>query len=1162
MKRISSRLGSVLGLALMMTSLSAFAQFTAMAGLFRNVRIPDMKRRAGTCASPLVFSFGIFVWALLLLLIVASRPAVAQFSSSIEGTVTDASGAVIGDVHIRVTNDGTGLAFATTTSSDGYYRVPTLPAGRYRVEASKEGFDTIVQSGVVVDVARVQAVPLQLKVGQVSTKVQVTGAPPLIETSESHISELTTAQEVLALPLEGRNVLNVIAQTPGVTGSGLVSDRAGANDIFNAANAPSVTANGQRGSSNGFYVDDTSVNDNPDGGSAKLSPNIESIQEVRVSVNNYSAQYGRNSSILTQITTKSGTNKVHGSLFEYHTDNKLTARNVFQNTPNPITGRIVPVSRRNEFGGSIGLPIRKDHTFVFASYDQLKSAQAFTGNYTVETPEFTSFIKTAFPNSIATKLLTSYPAEVGASGAPITVAAEMTALGLGTCAGTNSIGMPCTMPLFQPGILSISTPRNGTQWNARFDQIFGNGSNRLYANYYRMTAGQSSPGPRPAFNTTPPAEADYASLNFAHVFSPALVNEAAMGYTLDYGASPVQHPSVPAINVTGMSGFGAGWGPAGFVQNDFHWRDMVSYNRGAHSFKVGFDIYRDQDNAPFSGPLYRPTFNFKNAFDFATDLPFEEDGINFNAETGGLPFQNFGYRSTTYGFYAQDDWKVRKNLTLNLGLRWDFSGNPTEANGDMTNLQLGPGATLTQQIAGAKIVRVKHMFSDLRIGYFAPRVGFAWDPTGQGKLSVRSGFGVFFDRWPNKVWSDATRNNPPFVASATASTLNPTGPQPVYRLGTTDTPPYGFVFPPITAGLNPAGGPTGYLATVGGADQAIHYSYAENWFMGVQYSPAHDWVIEGDYMGSGGRHLYTVIDRNRFAGDLIQNQDTLHRLNPYFATMDYGDNSASSNYNGGTVSVRKIFSHNYTFQTSYTLGKATDLVNAVGPGSGAVWAEVVDAYNVPFQRGLSPNDVRQKVALNFVVHLPSLSGTAAPVRIVFGGWEASSLAVFQNGLPATIFTSASFVPVWNNPSCATTLTAACQVVGNTGGDYNGDGNTYDLPMRPSFSLDKTYSRSDYLKGLFPASAFLAPPLGQEGNVGRDTVHGPGMAQVDFSILKNFHTPWFRGEGSVFQFRAEFYNLFNRVNLNSFDGNLTDGTFGKATGVFTPRTIQLGARLEF
>jgi hypothetical protein len=576
---------------------------------------------------------------------------------------------------------------------------------------------------------------------------------------------------------------------------------------------------------------------------------------------------------------------------------------------------------------------------------------------------------------------------------------------------------------------------------------------------------------------------------------------------------------------------------------------------------VGFDIYRDQDNAPFTGPTLRPTFNFSNVFDFATDTPFSENNINFNAETGGLPFQNFGYRSTTYGFYVQDDWKLRRNLTLNLGVRWDFSGNPTEVNGDMTNLQLGSGSSLAEQIAGAKVVRVDQMFTKDRKGYFAPRVGFVWDPTGQGKFSVRSGFGIFYDRWPNKVWSDATRNNPPFVASATASTQNPSGPQPVYVLGTTDTSPYGFVYPPITPGLNPAGGPTGYLATVGGADQAIKYAYAENWFLGIQYSPARDWVVEADYVGSGGRHLYTVIDRNRFAGDLIQNQNTLQRLNPFFASVNYGDNSASSSYNGGTVSLRKIFSRSYTFQTSYTLGKAIDDVNAVGPGSGAVYAAVVDAYNVGFQRGLSPNDVRQKVALNFVANLPSLTHMAAPIRYILGGWEASSLAIFQSGLPSTIFTSANFQPVWNDAGCATTVTPSCQVIGNTGGDYNADGNTYDLPNRPSFSLNKSYDRSNYLTGLFSASDFTAPALGQEGTVGRNTVHGPGMAQVDFSLMRNFKLPWFQ-EHSNLQIRAEAYNLFNRVNLNNFDGNLASGTFGKATGVFTPRSFQFGARLEF
>lgn len=1101
------------------------------------------------------------VWLANVLVMVASSPALAQFSSAIEGTVTDSSGAAMADVSIRITNEATALVSTTRTSATGYYRVPTLAAGLYRVEASKDGFRTVIRTGIILDVARVQDVPLVMTVGEVNMKVTITAAPPVVETSEAHISELTTSEEVLGLPLAGRNVLNVIAQTPGVTGSGLVSDRAGANDIFNAASAPSVTANGQRGSSNGFYVDDTSVNDSPDGGSAKLSPNLESIQEVRVSVNNYSAQYGRNSSVLTQMVTKSGTNEIHGSLFEYHTDNKLTARNVFQNTPDPVTGRILPVFRRNEFGGSLGLPVRKDHTFLFGSYDQLRSSQASTGLDVVETPEFMNFMKTTYPNRIATTLLTKYPGLVSPNAPAITVAQEMAAAGLGSCSGTNSIGMPCNMPLLQPGVVSTSTPRNGIQWNTRADQIFGNGSDRLYANFFRMTATQGVANTRPAFTTSPPAESDYANLNYAHIFSRTLVNEAAVGFTRNYGASPLSHPSVPAINVTGMNGFGGGWGPAGFVQNDFHWRDMVSYNRGSHSFKTGFDIFRDQDNAPFTGPTLRPDFNFRNVFDFATDTPFEEDNINFNAQTGGLPFQDFGYRSTTYGFYLQDDWKAKRNLTVNLGLRWDFSGNPTMKNGDMTNLQLGRGTTLAEQIAGAKVIRVPQMFTDDRKGYFAPRVGLAWDPTGHGRLSIRSGFGIFYDRWPNKVWSDATRNNPPFVASATASTQDPNGPQPVYVLGTSDSPPYGFVYPPITPGLNPAGGPIGYRASVGGADQAIKYAYSENWFLGFQYSPAQDWLVEADYVGSVGRHLYTVIDRNRFAGDLILNKDTLTRLNPYFASVNYGDNSATSDYNGATFSLRKILSKNYTFQTSYTVGKAIDDVNAVGPGAGAVYGTVIDAYNVGTQRGLSPNDVRQKIALNFVVELPKFADAGAPLRYTLGGWQASSLAIFQSGLPATIFTSAPFQPVWNSASCATTVTASCQVIGNTGGDYNADGNNYDLPNRPSFSLNKSYSRSDYLTGLFVAGNFPAPAFGQEGNIGRNTVHGPGMAQVDFSLMKNFGVPWFK-ERANFQFRAEAYNLFNRVNLNSFDGDLTSGTFGKATGVFTPRSIQFGARIQF
>jgi Carboxypeptidase regulatory-like domain/TonB dependent receptor len=1085
----------------------------------------------------------------------------AQFSSSLEGTITDASGAAAPDVAVEIINEATGISSKTRTAGNGYFTVSSLASGRYRVEATKPGFKKSVQF-VTLEAARVQSVPIRLTVGEISTQVTVESAPPPVETSEAHISQVTTSQEVLDLPFAGRNVLNVVSQTPGVTGTGLVSDRAGSNDIFNANNSPNVTANGQRGSSNGFYVDDSSVNDAPDQGGAKLSPNPDSVQEVRVSVNNYSAQYGRNSSVLTQIATRSGTNQLHGSLFEYHTNNQLTARNVFQNVANPVTGKVLPVFRRNEFGGSIGFPIRRDHTFFFGSVDALQSSQATTSLATVETPQFTDFMKANYPNRIATNLLTSYPSQVAASGSVRTVADLTASSGLGPCNGTNALGMPCSLPITQQGVLSASAPRTGYQWNARVDHVFGDGTDRIYANYYRMTSTTASISNRPAFTTAPPAETDYANLNWIHTFSPSFSNVAAAGFTRNFGQSPLNHPSVPAITITGLTGFGGGWGPAGFVQNDFHWRDLATINRGSHSFKAGFDIFRDQDNAPFTGPTLRPSFQFANVFDFAADKPFEEDNINFDPRNGGLPFQDYGFRSSTFGFFVQDDWKVQSNFTLNLGLRWDFSGNPSMNVGRLTNLELAPGNTFQQRIADAKVIPVKNMFSDPHIANFAPRVGFAWDPTRTGRLSLRGGVGIFYDRWPNKVWSDNTRGNPPYLAAATASIFNPTGPQPLYVLGTTDEPPFGFALPGVQAGLNPGNGPICCLSSVGGPDQSLKYAYAQNWFFGIQYSPVHSWVIETDYMGSNGKHLYDVIDRNRFAGDLVINKGRLQRLNPYFSSINYGDNSAGSSYHGATVSVRRLFSHGFTFQTSYTFGKAIDYVNAPSPGSASVYAPVIDAYDIRRQRGQSDNDVRNKVSFNFVVNLPALANTPALVRATIGGWEVSSLAILQGGLPATVYTSAPFQAVWNNPACATTVTAACQVIGNTGGDFNADGNNYDLPNAPAFSAANTYSRTAFLNGVFHASDFPSPTLGQEGNLGRNVFRGPGLAQVDLSLLKNFPLPRFVREGARLQFRAEAYNLLNRVNLNTFDTDLSSGTFGFATSTFTPRSLQLAVRIEF
>lgn len=1067
-----------------------------------------------------------------LMLALTGVNSLAQFNSAIEGIVSDASGGVIPDARVVLTNVDTRVAYTTRTNSAGYYRFPALPPGNYKVTASREGFQTVTQENVTLEAVRVQDVALTMTVGTVKTEVTVTAAPPAVETTEAKISSLVSGVAVHDLPLVGRNVLDVVAQTPGVTGPGTVGDVAGANDIFNLVSGVAVSANGQRFSSNGFYVDDSSVNDNPDGGGAKITPSIDSIQELRVSVNNYSAQYGRNSSILVQMVTKSGTNDIHGSMFWFHQDNAITARNFLQNTVNPLTNHILPTSRRNEFGGSLGLPLRKDKTFVFASWDQLRQSVANSGLIRVETPEFANFMKTIFPSRVSTYLLNNFPAAVsGLRPGTIKTVADLA----GACLGTGPLGMPCNLPLTGQAVFSFSTPRNGLQWNVRMDQIFANSKDRLYGNWIRMTVQPTNTQARPAFGYIRPGYTDYAGLNWTHTFSPTVVNEAAIGFTRNLGYEPCANCRVPGMFIVGLQGFGDFWGPGLFVQNDFHWRDLVAFNRGKHALKAGLDIYRDQDNAPFSGPVLRPFFGFLSVFDFANDAAFGEFNINYDPRTGAKPYQDYEFRSTTYGFFVQDDWKAKSNLALNVGLRWDFSSNPTEATGHLTNLKLGDGSTFQERIAGASVVPVKAMFSNHRIGYFAPRLGFAWDPTRKGRMSIRGGYGVFFDRWPNKVWSDTTRGNPPYLAAIEATIFDPSGPQPLFTLCGSDKLPFDCPLPTLVVGLNPRNGPIAGRASVGGTDPGLKYAYAQNWFVGIQYAFLQNWVVESNYMGSMGHHLYTVIDRNRFAGDTLDG--SLSRLNPFFNSINYGDNNGNSAYNGGTISLRKRFNRGYSFQTAYTFGKAIDYTNSRSGGSSSVYAPVFDAYNFKRQRGLSELDVSKKLAFNFIWELPKPNVQNRVLHGFLAGWETSSLAVIESGQPFTVFTD--------------------------GEDYNADGNFYDVPNTPTFGNSKNgLSRSDYMRGVFSASDFPVPPLGVEGNLGRNTFRGPGLAQVDFGIIKNTHMPWFVKEGANFQLRAEFYNFFNRVNLSGWDTDLASGTFGLATGAYTPRALQVGLRIEF
>ncbi|HKX28500.1 MAG TPA: TonB-dependent receptor, partial [Blastocatellia bacterium] len=680
------------------------------------------------------------VSGLLLILVLIDPEARAQFRSAVEGTVTDPSGGIIPEVQVVLTNVETGVNQTARTNAAGYYSFPTLPPGKYRIVASARGFASTMQENILLGGAEVRTVSLILKVGEVSETVTVSSDPSPLQRSEAKVASNISTTEIRNLPMAGRNILDLVSLAPGITGVGNRTAEAGSADIFSLVGEPKVNANGQRGDGNSFYVDGISANSNPDPGTVYVTLNPDTVAEFSIALNDYSAEYGRSGSIVVNAVSKSGSNQVHGSLFEYHRNNKLTARNVFQNTPDP-NGRVLPATRRNEFGFSLGGPIQKDKMFFFGSLDLLRSSNNVTERATVETPEFVNFMRANFPNNISTSLLTRFPAgNLGPfdPGQIETVAQVMAVSGFATCDGAGPLGMPCNLPLRGSVVRNFAAARDGLQWNVRVDRYFNDAKDRVHVNYQRRTADVEGTQLRPEFRNAFAAKpiTYYANVNWTHTFNSSMIGEAALGFTRFQGGQECSHCEIPAIGTGGGlgtptvgGGFGNGFAPALFIQNDWTWRYVLSINRGKHAIKAGTEIFRDQENDLFSGPQQRPTYDFRNLFDFAADLPLSQSGVNFDPRTGGPATQDVQYRTTTYGFFVQDNYKVKKNLSLNLGLRWDFSSNPYEKNGRMSTVIPGPGSTFQEQMAKASVGVVPQLLEKHRIGYLAPRFSFAWAPT-------------------------------------------------------------------------------------------------------------------------------------------------------------------------------------------------------------------------------------------------------------------------------------------------------------------------------------------------------------------------------------------------------------------------------------------------
>jgi hypothetical protein len=1078
----------------------------------------------------------------------------AQYTSSVEGTVTDATKAVVPAATVMITNEETGVAQSVHTSAAGYYRFPALAASPHTLKVTLTGFKTKVVEHVRLEAEQTKTINVVLDVGQAGAEeVTVTAEVPLVETSEGRVSGLIEESQVKDLPLIGRNFFSLVVLTPGVTGRATGGTQAYAQsnaDLYNNEFGVNMNANGAGTESNNFMIDSATVSSSQRSGVVNVNPNSENVQEVRVSVNNFAAEYGRNSSVLVNVVTKSGSNAYHGSLGAYYTNDSLQSKNLFQkrtaNFKHPDFGR-------KEFSWGFGGPIRKDKTFLFLSGDVLRSDVAISGGRSILTPEFVQFMQQARPSNLSTFIAREFPASF-TPDRDFKTAGQI--LG-SSCSGATLINSPigpvaCNLPVTGVGTWNETSPRNGFQWTARIDHHFGAGRDRIYASVNRTTTdkvGFGAPSVYPAFTAPSPTNSLYLNTNWTRIVSSNVVNELSFSWVRPWGELTNPHAEVPGITVNGIEGYQTGWGPNVFVQNSFIWSDVVSWTRGSHSLKFGGAYTREHADNDSARAITRPTFSFNSVFDFAADQPTQQGQIAIDPRTGQAPASITRFhRTQSVSAFVQDQWKLRPNFTLSLGLRYEGFLNIYDASDDiMTNLEF-PVQTGNMQsdLASARMVQRKYYLNGGLWGggqhSVAPRMSFAWDPTNEGKWSIRGGVGRFYERMSNQIW-DSEHQNLPGYANASVSIFQPI--KPLFALGTgAQEPPYGYPYPVgLTAGVNEHGGLLNGTASVVTVDGDIGTQYRDNWFLGVQRGLGRYVVVEADYIGSRGHHMYQGGDINRFAGDLLDGR--LDRILPGFSSITFRRAIDESRYNGGALAV-KVHRNDVNLGVAYTLGKAIDRSSTFG-------TQRQDAYGPDNQdEGPADFDVRHKVALSLNWKLPGPSSGAA--KAILGGWQLGGVMIAQSGTPFTVFCGRSFTAVRD---------ATGVIIGNSGCDYNADGTNNDRPNAPAFGDSKSgLSNDDFLNGIFTAADFPAPGLGQRGSLGRNTFTGPRYFNVDLALVKSFRVPWMTGDGADFQVRIEAFNAFNTTNLFNPDGNLASGTFGKSIDALAGRIVQFSARVSF
>jgi hypothetical protein len=1119
-----------------------------------------------------------------------SAAAFAQFTAGIQGTVQDPSGAGIAKATIHLLNVATGVTVVATSDGSGSYRFVSLAPGTYKVTGEAAGF---AKSEVNVTLLTEEnlTVPVTLKVGTASEAITVTSEAPVVDPSDSRTQLTLENQAVAELPIVGRNLVTLVTMAPGASGLGTSASGSPASGVDNYSTEEQVdaSANGQGQNNNQYVVDGLDVTSGIRQGVLNLTPQPDAIQETSVQVNTFSSEYSRAAGLQTLFTTRSGTNRFHGSASDYFNYQKMFASQHFVGYPyQPF--------HSNNMDFSVGGPIIPHHnSFFYFAVEPLRSSSSAGNSVTFADPAFIAWaqgnnspIPTA--GTVGTGVLANYrPANV--TGVTPTNAAAYfgnNAANVPICqADPASVdNIPCDTNVQDTASFGATSIRNGTQYFGRIDQGFKN--DRVYASIFRTLLLTGAPSAMPQFSALNNTWQVAGQASWTHTFSPTTLNDFTIGVSRVEGVlgSGAKDYTVPSISVNGINvdsgqAFGVGFAQGDFIQHNYHWRDVLTHVKGAHTLKFGYEGWYGDDVEPFQGPWSQPKFSFSSLLTLAQDAPTNENGIYYNPQTGTQQLWSWDAASRTFGLFVEDNWKARKNLTVTLGLRYDDSGNPWSKSPSTVfgNFYLGAGSTEQDQVASG-IAKATHnaLLSSVN-NLFSPRVGFAWDVTGGGEWVVRGGFGIYNNWLTQANVQEEFRGSPPgevnptFVQGGTASAQ-----APIFALGNSSTPPFGFPFPtfgPGTGltpqsggGLNAQGGVVGASFSIGGINPhlkspksdvwsaTLERKISNNFAASVGYSGSHSYNIVGN--GNSIGNVSYGVDINSFAGDLITQMNTsatahvpsATRLNTSFGAISYADNDRHGNYEALILDLRGHFSRGYV-DVSYTRSRSQD-----------------DALDYPNSAGLNPQqyygpsifDVPNRFSLSFNYQLKGLNGGRGAVGYVTGGWGISGTSIFQSGYPLTAGNGNGFLAVCQsgNLSNVTGCSAADPAVAYQpgSGDYNGDGDNLAYPDATSYS--QSHSNKAWLTGAIPKSNFAQPAFGEEGNETSNAFRGPNFYETNINFYKDTHVT----ERVIFQLRFDVFNIFNRANYSAVDTNFPDGNFGVATSSHEARFWQLGGKISF